>query len=162
MSHELADKDHEYWMRQALVLADKAQTLDEVPIGALIIKDQKIIGSGYNLREMEQNVLRHAEIDAIDQACSALKSWRLEGCTLYVTLEPCLMCAGAMIQARMSNVVFGALDPKAGAMGSLYSTHNDARLNHQLTVITGVLTEECSSRLTNFFKAKRKSKLVKL
>jgi len=143
-------------MRAALAEADKARALGEVPIGAVVVKDGAIIGTGHNLRETRRSALRHAEIDAIEMACANVGAWRLLGCELYVTLEPCLMCAGAIYQARLDRVVFGALDPKAGAMGSLYRVHEDARLNHRLPVVKGVLAEECGQILRDFFKAKRK------
>jgi len=143
-------------MRAALAEADKARALGEVPIGAVVVKDGAIIGTGHNLRETRRSALRHAEIDAIEMACANVGAWRLLGCELYVTLEPCLMCAGAIYQARLDRVVFGALDPKAGAMGSLYRVHEDARLNHRLPVVEGVLAEECGQILRDFFKAKRK------
>lgn len=142
-------------MRIALDLARKAEDLGEVPIGAIIVKDGRLIGSGYNLRETARDASRHAEMDAISSACRSLDAWRLTGCELYVTLEPCLMCAGAIYQARMDRVFFGALDPKAGAMGSLYKVHEDARLNHRLPVTGGVLADDCSQILKDFFRKKR-------
>lgn len=148
--------EHHLWMKQSLVWANLAKDLDEVPVGALIIKDQQIIGWGYNRREMDKNSLRHAEMDAINLASQSLGTWRLGGCTLYSTLEPCLMCAGALLQARISKVVYGAFDPKGGAMGSLYSLHKDQRLNHQIEVVPGVLSEACGDLLKEFFRKKRK------
>lgn len=142
-------------MRLALDLARKAEALGEVPIGAVIVKDGKLIGSGFNLREQARDALRHAEIDAIGAACKAVGAWRLTGCELYVTLEPCIMCAGAIHQARLDRVYFGAMDPKAGAMGSLYKIHEDARLNHRLPVVGGVLADECSGVLKDFFRSRR-------
>jgi tRNA(adenine34) deaminase len=142
-------------MRQALALAARAAAEGEVPIGALIVHGEQVVGTGYNLRETHKNALRHAEIDAIGAACAALGAWRLSGCELFVTLEPCLMCAGAIYQARIERVVFGAYDPKAGAMGSLYKVHEDARLNHRLPVVSGVLEAECGQLLKDFFKARR-------
>lgn len=142
-------------MRRALELARAASSRGEVPVGAVVVKDGKIIGEGANAREEANDALRHAEMDAIGQACKSLGSWRLTGCTLYVTLEPCLMCAGAIWQARLDRVVYGATDPKAGAMGSLYKVHEDARLNHRLPVETGILADECGQILKDFFKAKR-------
>lgn len=149
-------KDSENYMRRALELARAASSLGEVPVGAVVVKDGKIVGEGANAREQANDALRHAEMDAIGQACKALGSWRLTGCTLYVTLEPCLMCAGAIWQARLDKVVYGATDPKAGAMGSLYKVHEDVRLNHRLPVETGVLADECGQILKDFFKAKRR------
>lgn len=142
-------------MRLALDLAREAQVLGEVPIGAVIVKDGRLIGSGYNLRECARDAVRHAEIDAIGAACRALGAWRLTGCELYVTLEPCIMCAGAIYQARLDRVYFGAMDPKAGAMGSLYKVHEDTRLNHRLPVVSGILADECSGILKAFFKERR-------
>ena len=144
-----------HWMRMALAEAEKARAIDEVPIGCVMVKNDQIIASGYNQRESLRNALSHAELEAIDRACTALASWRLLGVTLYVTLEPCLMCAGAIWQARLDRVVFGAFDPKAGAMGSLYRVHEDERLNHRLPVTGGVLAEECGEALRQFFRAKR-------
>lgn len=142
-------------MQRALELARAAGARGEVPVGAVVVKDGKIVGEGANAREQANDALRHAEMDAIGAACKALGSWRLTGCTLYVTLEPCLMCAGAIWQARLDKVVYGASDPKAGAMGSLYKVHEDARLNHRLPVETGVLADECGRILKDFFKARR-------
>lgn len=147
--------DHERFMARALELAEQAAAQAEVPIGAVLVKEGKIIAEGFNLREKDQNVLRHAELIAIEEACNKLKSWRLLDTTLYVTLEPCLMCAGAIYQARIPRVVFGTLDPKAGACGSLYEIQKDARLNHQFEVVSGVLGERCSELLKEFFRAKR-------
>ena len=143
-------------MQRALELARAAATCGEVPVGAVVVKDGQIVGEGANAREQANDALRHAEMDAIGAACKTLGTWRLTGCTLYVTLEPCLMCAGAIWQARLGKVVYGAADPKAGAMGSLYKIHEDVRLNHRLPVETGVLADECSQILKDFFKAKRK------
>jgi tRNA(adenine34) deaminase len=142
-------------MRLALDLAREAAVVGEVPIGAVVVRDGRVVGSGYNLRERARDAVRHAEIDAISTACRALGAWRLTGCDLYVTLEPCLMCAGAIYQARLGRVFFGAPDPKAGAMGSLYRVHEDARLNHRLPVQGGILEAECATLLKNFFRAKR-------
>ena len=145
----------EMWMRLALDLAREAQLVGEVPIGALIVKDGQLVASGYNLRERARDAVRHAEIDAISGACRALGAWRLSGCELYVTLEPCLMCAGAIYQARIDRVYFGATDPKAGAMGSLYKVHEDTRLNHRLPVQGGVLGDECGELLKAFVRKRR-------
>ena len=124
-------------MTEALRLAAFAATIGEVPVGAVVVKDGEIIGRGYNRREIEGQATRHAEIIAIEEASEALGAWRLSGCTLYVTLEPCLMCAGAIYQARVDEVVFGAMDAKAGACGSLYRIHEDARLNHRFWYTPG-------------------------
>ncbi len=142
-------------MQRALELARAAAARGEVPVGAVVVRDGQIVGEGANAREQANDALRHAEMDAIGAACKKLGTWRLTGCTLYVTLEPCLMCAGAIWQARLDKVVYGATDPKAGAMGSLYKIHEDARLNHRLPVETGVLADECGQILKDYFKAKR-------
>ncbi len=142
-------------MTAALELAKRAGREDEVPVGAIIVKDGEIVSTGYNRREQDKNVLRHAEIIAIDEACTKLGAWRLSDCQLYVTLEPCLMCVGAIYQARIERVIYGAYDKKAGALGSLYDIHQDKRLNHNFEVTTEVMKEECSSILSNFFRAKR-------
>jgi tRNA(adenine34) deaminase len=149
-------QDDEFWMKMALELAKRAAEKDEVPVGALLIDFQgQKISQGYNLRETLQTSLGHAEILAMHRASKLKKSWRLVNATLYVTLEPCLMCAGALIQSRIKRVVFGAYDPKGGAFGSLYNVSQDKRLNHQIEVVGGVLGEECGALLKNFFKAKR-------
>jgi tRNA(adenine34) deaminase len=149
-------QDDEFWMKMALELAKRAAEKDEVPVGALLIDFQgQKISQGYNLRETLQTSLGHAEILAMHRASKLKKSWRLVNTTLYVTLEPCLMCAGALIQSRIKRVVFGAYDPKGGAFGSLYNVSQDKRLNHQIEVVGGVLGEECGALLKNFFKAKR-------
>lgn len=143
-------------MHKALREARRAFALEEVPVGAIVVKDNKIIGRGYNTRETKQNPLHHAEIVAINQAAKKLKSWRLLDCTLYVTLEPCTMCAGAIVLSRIPNVVFGAWDPKAGACGSIDNVLANKKLNHQPTVITNVCHNECQAILKDFFKKIRK------
>ena len=145
-------------MLKAFELARQAAAHDEVPVGAIITKNDKIIASAYNLKEANSNATAHAEIIAIQDACKSLNSWRLNGCELYVTLEPCLMCAGAIIQARLQTVVFGASDPKGGAFGSLYKLHEDKRLNHQVEVISGVEEPKCKQILKDFFLTKRQKK----
>ena len=145
-------------MKQALARAKNAEKSDEVPIGALIVKDGKIIASGRNMREGKRNALHHAEIIAIDRACKKIGAWRLTGCTLYVTMEPCPMCAGAIVNSRISRVVFGCYDQKAGACGSVYNI-NDYPLNHKFEVVGGVLENECASILSEFFiKLRKRSK----
>lgn len=146
----------ESWMRRALNLAVVAMEQDEVPVGAIIVHRQRVIGSGWNQRELMKDPTAHAEMIAITQAASTLESWRLIDCTLYVTLEPCPMCAGAIVQARIPRVVYGTRDPKAGAVESLYRLLNDDRLNHAAEVTSGVLAAECGSLLSEFFQAKRK------
>lgn len=142
-------------MTEALRLAEFAATIGEVPVGAVVVKDGEIIGRGYNRREIEGQATRHAEIVAMEEASDALGAWRLSGCTLYVTLEPCLMCAGAIYQSRVDEVIFGAMDAKAGACGSLYRIHEDARLNHRFLVSHGVLESESREMLQKFFRRRR-------
>ncbi len=145
-------------MKEALKEAKKAELIDEVPIGCVIVKDDKIIARGHNQRETKQSPIGHAEIIAINKASKKLKSWRLEGCDIYVTLEPCIMCSGAIIQSRINKVYYGASDPKGGALGSSINVLEANNINHHPEVISGVLKEECSSIITNYFKAKRQSK----
>ncbi|MBX3016931.1 MAG: tRNA adenosine(34) deaminase TadA [Bdellovibrionaceae bacterium] len=144
------------WMALALKLARKAESRGEVPIGALLVRDGQILATGYNERETLPSALGHAECLAIHRANRRLGAWRLTDATLYVTLEPCLMCAGAILQARIARVVYGARDPKAGAVESLYSVLQDSRLNHCTEFTSGVLGEECGRLLTDFFRAKRR------
>jgi len=146
---------NEPMMQRALELAEQAARQDEVPIGAVVVHDGEIIGEGFNTKEHGLNPTAHAEMIAIQQAAGNLGRWRLHGCTLYVTLEPCPMCAGAIVNARMDKVVFGARDAKSGACESLYTITNDDRLNHRCEVEGGVLEEECVALLQLFFKAKR-------
>ncbi len=143
-------------MRQALHLAQQAALEDEVPVGAVIVQGDRIIAAAYNQREQLKDPTAHAEMIAMTQAAAELGSWRLEDCILYVTLEPCPMCAGAILQARVPRVVYGATDPKAGAVDSLYQLLRDPRLNHRADVISGVLAEPCGRILTEFFEAKRR------
>ena len=145
-------------MKEALKEAKKAELIDEVPIGCVIVKDDKIIARGHNQRETNQSPIGHAEIIAINKASKKLKSWRLEGCDIYVTLEPCIMCSGAIIQSRISKVYYGAFDPKGGALGSSINVLETKNINHHPEVISGVMQEECSKIITNYFKAKRQSK----
>jgi len=147
---------HEFYMQRALQLALAAAAEDEVPVGAIITCGDRIIAEAYNQREALKDPTAHAEMIAITQAAQAIGSWRLEACCLYVTLEPCPMCAGAIIQARIPTVVFGATDPKAGAAVSLYQMLQDERLNHRCEVHSGVLADPCSRILTEFFEAKRR------
>lgn len=145
-------------MQQALIEAQKAAALGEVPIGAVIVYQDEIIGRAHNLRETTQNALTHAESMAIQEACKKIGSWRLEETTLYVTLEPCPMCAGAILQSRIPRVVYGARDMKAGCVDSLYRLLNDARFNHECDITEGVMTDECGQILTDFFRALRERK----
>ena len=143
------------YMRRALELAAQAAALGEVPVGAVLVHENTVIAEAYNERETRPSALAHAEISVIDEACRKLGRWRLTGCTLYVTLEPCVMCAGALVQARVDRVVYGARDPKAGAVESLFQVLSDARLNHRPSVEGGVKGEECGKILSDFFKARR-------
>jgi tRNA(adenine34) deaminase len=145
-------------MKAALTEAKKAYLIDEVPVGAVIVYNNKIIARGHNTREKEQSVLGHAEINAIRKASKKVGSWRLEDCEMYVTLEPCSMCSGAIIQSRIKNLYFGAYDPKTGACGSVLNLfEND--FNHKVNVIGGVMEEECSQIIKDFFKALRQKNI---
>ena len=150
--------NHEYYMKIALKEAKKAYKLGEVPIGCVIVYKDTIIGKGYNRRNTDKNTLSHAEITAIKKASKALGDWRLEECTLYVTLEPCQMCAGAIVQARIPNVVMGCMNPKAGCAGSILNILDMPQFNHQVHTLSGILEEECSQMLTTFFKELRNKK----
>lgn len=147
--------DHEKFMKDALKQAKRASLLGEVPIGCVIVKDGIVIGRGYNRRNTDKSTLAHAEITAIRRASKKIKDWRLEECTLYVTLEPCQMCAGAIVQARIPEVIIGCMNPKAGCAGSVYNLLQEPAFNHQVRILKGVLEEECSLVLKNFFKALR-------
>ena len=150
---------HVQWMHQALALAKRALELDEVPVGALLVKDNKIIGNGYNQTIRTCDPSAHAEMLAIRDASSRQGNYRLPHTTLYVTLEPCAMCAGAIVQARISTVVFGAIDPKSGACGSVMNVLQCPRLNHQCEVVGEVMEQECSTILRQFFEQKRKKQI---
>jgi tRNA(adenine34) deaminase len=146
------------FMQLALDEADQASALGEVPVGCVIVDaQQRVVGTGHNLRESQQDPLAHAELIAIRKAALALGSWRLSGATLYVTLEPCPMCAGALINARIERLVYGADDPKAGAVRTLYQLCEDPRLNHRVVVLAGVRQTECAEKLRKFFQELRKS-----
>ncbi len=147
--------EHDYYMGEALAEARKALEQGEVPIGAVIVREDKIIARGHNLKERLKDATAHAEILAIRAAGVVLGSWRLLDCTLYVTIEPCPMCAGAMLQARLSRLVFGARDEKGGAVGSLYNLAQDKRFNHYLEVLEGVRAEESAALMREFFQARR-------
>ncbi len=158
MNRDLAsepDQKHEFFMRMALREAERAREDDEVPVGAVVVCSGEVVAVAHNQREALHDPTAHAEMIAITQAAAALASWRLKDCTLYVTLEPCLMCAGAIVQARVPQVVFGAVDPKGGAVCSLYELLGDDRLNHSAQVTGGVLAEECGEILKQFFRARR-------
>ncbi|OQP03949.1 tRNA adenosine(34) deaminase TadA [Geobacillus sp. 46C-IIa] len=148
----------EYYMKLAIEEAKKAEQIGEVPIGAVIVQDGRVIARAHNLRETEQRAIAHAEILAIDEACQAIGSWRLERATLYVTLEPCAMCAGAIVLSRIERVVFGASDPKGGCAGTLMNLLQESRFNHQADVTSGVLASECGSLLSDFFRRLREQK----
>ncbi|RXJ01129.1 nucleoside deaminase [Anaerobacillus alkaliphilus] len=152
-------KDDFYFMQLAIDQAKKAEEIKEVPIGAVIVKGGEVVAAAYNLRETDQRAVAHAELLAIDDACKALGTWRLSGCTLYVTLEPCPMCAGAIIQSRVDRVVFGASDPKGGCVGSIYNLLTEPKFNHQCEVEKGIMAEECGEMLTNFFRELRRKRM---
>ena len=152
---------HEGWMRLALKEAEKAYTLGEVPVGAVVIQENRIVGKGYNQTETLQDPTAHAEMIAISAAANTLESWRLEKCSLYVTLEPCSMCAGAIVMARIEHVFVGAMDPKAGACGSLRNIVQDHRLNHRVQLETGVLDGESAGMLKSFFREVRAGRIQK-
>ncbi|MCM3028855.1 tRNA adenosine(34) deaminase TadA [Bacillus safensis] len=148
----------EQFMQEAISEALKAEQIGEVPIGAIIVVDDQIVSRAHNLRESEQRSIAHAELLAIDEACKAAGSWRLEDAVLYVTLEPCPMCAGAIVLSRVKKVVFGAYDPKGGCAGTLMNLLDDERFNHQSEVIGGVLENECGELLSQFFRNLRQRK----
>jgi tRNA(adenine34) deaminase len=152
--------DHERFMEAALSLAETAAGLGEVPVGALVVHEDRVIGRGYNLKESSGDPTAHAEIAAIREAAKAIGDWRLEQTALYVTLEPCAMCAGAIVNARIPLVVYGCDDPKAGAVKSLYTLLDDPRLNHRAEVVSGVLSQRASALLSAFFESLRLSKKV--
>lgn len=150
--------EHEHWMREAIAEARKAEALGEVPIGAVIVHDGVVVGRGHNLRETTLDSTAHAEMIAIREASERLGSWRLLDCRLYVTLEPCPMCAGAIVQSRVPVTVYGTPDPKAGCAGTLMNLLEEPRFNHRVEVIDGVLQEECAALLTLFFRQLRQRK----
>lgn len=149
------------YMKEAIKQAKKAAKIGEVPIGCVIVYQDKIIARGYNKRNTKKNTLAHAEIIAMNKASKVVGDWRLEGCTMYVTLEPCQMCAGAIVQSRMDRVVVGTMNKKAGCCGSVINLLNMEQFNHQVELVTGVLEEECSSVISNFFLELRKQKKLK-
>ena len=148
----------EKFMREAIRQAKKAEALMEVPIGCVIVRGDQIIARGYNRRNTDKNTLSHAELNAIRKASKKLGDWRLEGCTMYVTLEPCQMCAGALVQSRIDEVVIGSRNPKAGCAGSVINLLNMEQFNHQVKITEGVLEEECSRMLSDFFRRLREMK----
>ncbi|MBR1900940.1 MAG: tRNA adenosine(34) deaminase TadA [Lachnospiraceae bacterium] len=146
------------FMRAAIAQARRAEKLEEVPIGCVIVYEGKIIARGYNRRNTDLNTISHAEMNAIRKASKKLGDWRLEGCTIYITLEPCQMCSGAIVQSRIDRCVIGAMNPKAGCAGSVMNLLQVAQFNHQVEITRGVLEEECSSMLSSFFRRLRDSK----
>ena len=148
----------EKYMKEAIRQAKKAYAIGEVPIGCVIVYEGKIIGRGYNRRKIDKNTLAHAELMAIKKASKNMDDWRLEDCTMYVTLEPCQMCSGAIVQSRMKKVVIGCMNPKAGCAGSILNLLQMQEFNHQVELETGVLGEECSNMMTSFFKELREKK----
>jgi tRNA(adenine34) deaminase len=148
-----------HWMNRALELAAEAASMGEIPVGALIVSGDEVIAEAYNRKETDNNPLGHAEILVLQDAAQKLGRWRLTGCTLYVTLEPCVMCAGAIVHSRVDRVVYATPDPKAGAVESIYHVLADARLNHAPVVVSGVLRDEASAQLKEFFKALRERPL---
>ena len=154
--------EEEKYMKEALRQAKKAEKLGEIPIGCVIVKDGKIVARGYNRRNTDKNTLAHAELQAIRKASKAVGDWRLEECTMYITLEPCQMCAGAIVQARIPRVVIGCRNPKAGCAGSILNLLNVPAFNHQVELTEGILKEECSTLLKEFFRKLRKIKVQKV
>ena len=153
---------HQHYMNIALELAEVAERNGDVPVGAVVVYDGQVIGTGFNRRETDQDPTAHAEVLALRSAAEHLGTWRLEGCTLYVTLEPCAMCGGALVLSRVERVVFGCRDPKAGFVGSLENLADFDGLNHRFQVVEGILKDACSSKLTAFFRAIRAKKKNKL
>jgi len=151
----VAQLTHKVWMDRALAEAKRAARADEVPVGAVVVRGGEVIASAHNRREADQDPTAHAEMLVLREAAAALGSWRLDGCTLYVTLEPCAMCAGAIVLARLPALVYGASDAKAGAVGSLFDIARDPRLNHRVDVTGGVMADDCGRLLTVFFRARR-------
>ena len=151
----------ERWMRAAYREAERARDLGEVPVGALVVFEEEVVGVGFNRRETDHDPVAHAEILAIRQAAEKLGRWRLTGCELFVTLEPCPMCAGAIVNSRLDRLIYGASDPRAGAAGTVFDLVRDDRLNHQVEVVHGVLREPCSQILSDFFAALRAKRRTK-
>ena len=151
--------DDIHYMREALKEAEKAMQRGEIPVGALLVRNGEIIGRGSNSRSLEGSPLGHAELTAMREASEAIGNWRFDDCTLYVTLEPCVMCAGAMVQSRLGTLVYGTRDPKAGAVGSLYNIVEDPRMYHRCIVRSGILKEECAELLRIFFQMRRSEAL---
>lgn len=154
----LTDEEKERWMQEAIIEAKKAELMNEVPIGAVVVHKGEVIGRGFNQRETSQIATTHAELLAIQDACETLGSWRLDDTQLFVTLEPCPMCSGAIILSRIPDVYFGTFDPKSGTAGSIFNLLNDNRFNHTCFIENDILQQECSSLLTNFFRVLRQNK----
>ncbi len=150
--------DHDHFMKMAIDCAYIAEENGDVPIGCVIVYENRLIAKGYNQREQLQDPTAHAEILALTAAAAELGTWRLHGCTIYVTLEPCTMCAGALVLARIDQLVYGCDDPKTGAVKSLYNIVQDGRLNHQIEVVSGILEDQCSQMLSDFFARRRTKK----
>ena len=157
----VSTQEDEKFMKEAIRQAKKAYALREVPIGCVIVYEGKIIARGYNRRNTDQNTTSHAEINAIRKASKKLGDWRLEGCTIYITLEPCQMCAGAIVQSRITRAVIGSMNPKAGCAGSILNILDMPQFNHQVAITTGVLEESCSTMLSGFFRELREWKKQK-
>ena len=151
----IMDRRDQKFMAEALKEAEKSASFDEVPVGAIIVKNDRIIARGHNLREKKHDPTAHAEIVAIRKACKKMRSWRLEGCTMYVTIEPCAMCAGTLLWTRIDRIVFGANDPKGGAIGSSFNLFEVKNINHHPKITRGVLDQKCGSLMTSFFRNKR-------
>lgn len=160
LSNNTEENPHSHYMELALEEARKCLEIDEVPVGAVVVRHGEVVGSGYNRRETDKDPLAHAEIMAISEAAKTLGGWRLLDCVLYVTLEPCPMCAGAIIQSRINSLIYGAKDPKGGACGSKLNLMEDFTWNHKVEVESGVLEEECSILLKDYFREKRKKVLL--
>lgn len=156
----MTDKEKQKFMRQAIKLAQKGASLDEVPVGAVIVKDGRVIARAHNLKETKKCGNYHAEIVAIDKACKVIRDWRLNECDIFVTLEPCAMCAGALINSRIRGVYFGAYDGKVGCCGTLYNLLSDERFNHRPFVEGGIMQDECARLLSDYFREKRQQKKI--
>ena len=154
--------EKEKFMKAALREAEKAYKKDEIPVGAVIVKDNKIIARGHNLKELKKSSISHAEMIAIQKANKKINAWRLEDCEMYITLEPCSMCAGAIVWSRIENLYIGTMDPKAGACGSVFNIVQEEKLNHNVNIEYGILQEECSGILKDFFRNLRRTKEQKL
>ena len=153
-------EENSFFMREALKEADKAASIGEVPVGAVVVRDGEIIGRGYNKTETASLATGHAEMEAIAQAAGFIGNWRLSGCSIYVSLEPCIMCAGAIVLSRLENLYFAASDPKFGGCGSIFDIPTEQRLNHRVNVVSGILADESAEKLKSFFRDIRNRKLT--